>query len=46
MAESIRERMTANPTSLECGSTVMEAARDPLQERGGRRREVVEGIST
>jgi hypothetical protein len=52
MAESIRERMTVNPRSLECGSTVM-AARAPIattidrqQHRGGKTGEVVEGIST
>jgi CBS domain-containing protein len=90
MAESIRERMTVNPRSLERGSIVTEAARlmrdedaglmpvltgttivgtvtdgdsailvaaatgcspetatiEPLQERGSKTREVVEGIST
>jgi translation initiation factor 1 (eIF-1/SUI1) len=52
MAESIRERMTVNPRSLECGSTVM-ATRAPKaitidrqQHRGGKTGEVVEGIST
>ena len=35
MAESIRELMTVNPRSLECGSTVMEAARLMRDESAG-----------
>ena len=36
MADSIRERMTVNPRSLERGSTVMEAARLMHDEDAGR----------
>jgi predicted transcriptional regulator len=35
MADSIRELMTVNPRSLECGSTVMEAARQMHDEDAG-----------